>query len=149
VRPGAARIAVDAARLLVGGRLLVGALALALTESGRQEFARHGLPDTLRLVLSGAEALASVLFMLPISSSRGAPPLLLVLAAAMALHVAVGESPVPLIAWASAVLPLLRGAEALRGIAGQGRALPRDRHRGLPAAHPGAAAAGGRGRGLR
>jgi len=106
VSRGSLSLGLTLGHLLVGARLLVPALAVAFTDAGRQAFARHGLGDGPRLLLSGAEIVAALLFMFPATAGVGAPLLLLVLTGAAGLHVAVGQRAWGLAPWAASVLGL-------------------------------------------
>jgi DoxX-like family len=71
-------------------------------------FARHGLPNALRLGLGWAEVLAAVLFLAPPTVVLGACCLLVVFAGAMAIHVLHGQFEVGgLLVYAAAALTVL------------------------------------------
>jgi hypothetical protein len=71
------------------------ALHLALLPSARESFADTGLPDEVRLLLAWSEVAAAVAFAIPRFVVTGGLLLALVLAAAAALHIYLGEAPPP------------------------------------------------------
>jgi len=93
-------------RAVLGGWLLVPSVGLAASPHAAAAFARYGHSDFVRLALAGSEIAAIVLFLVPRTAALGEAALLLVFAAAAALHVRAGESPALLVVYAALVILL-------------------------------------------
>jgi DoxX-like protein len=61
-------------------------LLLAFAPGGRHQFARTGMPDLLRMVLSGGEIIGAALFLIPPKVVRGAWLLIIIFVGAIAVH---------------------------------------------------------------
>jgi len=94
-------------RVVLGAVLLLGAcleVAHAATAAG----AAHDLPPAwARLTIAWSEIVAAILFLVAPTVRIGAFLLLAVLAAAVAIHLAHGQSPAALLVYAAAVLVVL------------------------------------------
>jgi uncharacterized membrane protein YphA (DoxX/SURF4 family) len=75
----------------VGPVVLIEALHFALSPATAAHFARSGLPLWIRPALGWVEAAAAILFLLPAAARVGGCGLLLTFAAAVAIHVHLGE----------------------------------------------------------
>lgn len=114
-------------RILVAAPLLIGAAFLTFQPAAIRAFARTGLPDSARVLLSSAEITASILFMLPRTVYVGGFGLLAVLAAAMglhaALHLGVGLQPLFFVLVAALLLAEFRAGRGARRRPAAGAAL--------------------------
>jgi len=84
---------------VLGLYLIVLSLLLAFHPRAIESFARTGYPDRVRLLLAWSETLTATLFLIPRAFWVGAWSLLAVLAGAAALHIILGENPVPLLVY--------------------------------------------------
>ena len=97
--------AIIALRWAVGLVVLVEALHFALSPAMAAHFARTGLPLWIRPALGWLEAVAAILVLIPATGRAGGYGLLLTLAAAVALHIHLGDYGVgALIVYAAAVI---------------------------------------------
>jgi hypothetical protein len=93
--------------LVLGAVLLLGA-SLEVTHARVASDAAQGLPPVwARLTIAWTEIVAAVLFLVTPTLRIGALLLLAVLASAVAIHLAHGQSPAALVVYAAAVLVVL------------------------------------------
>jgi DoxX-like family len=92
-------------RWALGLVVLVEALHFALSRGAAAHFARTGLPLWIRRLLAWLETVAAILFLVPASARAGGYALLLTFAAAVGLHLHLGDYGVgALIAYAAAAI---------------------------------------------
>lgn len=104
-------IAMVTLRLVLGIAVVVQSLFFLYGEESAAFFARHGLPNGLRLALGWTEIAAAVLFLLPPTLVVGSWSLLVVFAGALAIHIVHGQYQVGgLLVYAAAVLAVLAHA---------------------------------------
>lgn len=102
-------------RLVLGIVVLTQSFAFLFGGDSAKFFARHGLPDVIRLILGWGEVVAAILFLLPPTLVIGAWSLLAVFAVAIFLHLAHGQFEVGgLAVYSAAVLVVLVSHEPRR-----------------------------------
>lgn len=84
-------VALVTMRLVLGLVVLVQSFLFLYGGEAAKFLARHGLPDSIRLVLGWSEVAAAILFLLPPTIVVGAWSLLVIFAAAILLHLAHGQ----------------------------------------------------------
>lgn len=99
------RIPIVTLRWALGLVVLVEALRFAVSPAMAAHFARTGLPLWIRPMLGWGEAVAALLFLVPVTRFVGGYALLLTFGAAVALHIHLGDYGVgSLIVYATAVI---------------------------------------------
>lgn len=102
-------------RVVLGIVVLAQSFAFLFVGDSAKLFARHGLPDVIRLTLGWCEVVAAILFLLPPTLVLGAWSLLVVFAVAIFLHLAHGQFEVGgLAVYSAAVLVVLVSHEPRR-----------------------------------
>ena len=102
-------------RLVLGIVVLAQSFAFLFGGDSAKFFARHGLPDAVRLILGWGEVVAAILFLVPPTLVMGAWSLLAVFAVAIFLHLAHGQFEVGgLVVYSAAVLVVLASHEPRR-----------------------------------
>jgi len=115
--PERRQVAVTALRLVLGLVILIQSFLFLFGAESANFFARHGVPNVVRLILGWGEIGAAFFFLLPPTVVIGAWALLVVFAAAILLHVLHGQFEVGcLFIYAAAVCVVLANRKA-----GQGR----------------------------
>lgn len=115
--PNRKQIPLTALRLVLGLVVLIQSFQFLFSADSANFFARHGLPNAVRLLLGWTEIGAALLFLLPPTMAIGACALLVVFAAAILLHVLHGQFEIGgLFIYAAAVWVVLADSKA-----GQGR----------------------------
>jgi uncharacterized membrane protein YphA (DoxX/SURF4 family) len=101
-------IAIIVLRLVLGLVVLAQSFIFLFGGDSTKFFARHGLPDAIRLVLGWSEVVAAILFLLPPTLAVGAWFLLAVFAGAIFLHLVHGQfEVVGLLVYCAAVFVVL------------------------------------------
>ena len=85
------RFAVPALRWTLGLVVLIESFQEAFLPVAIQQFAKTGLPQWVRLALSGTEIVAAILFIVPLTSVIGGYALIVIFAFAAALHFLHGQ----------------------------------------------------------
>ena len=102
-------------RLVLGLVVLAQSFAFLFGGDAAKFFARHGLPDAVRLILGWCEVVAAILFLFSPTLVLGAWFLLIVFAVAIFLHLAHGQFEVGgLAVYSAAVLVVLVSHEPRR-----------------------------------
>ena len=108
MNPTRKEIAIIVLRLVLGLVVLAQSFIFLFGGDSAKFFARHGLPDAIRLVLGWSEVVAAILFLLTPTLAVGARFLLAVFAGAIFLHLVHGQFEVGgLLAYCAAVLVVL------------------------------------------
>lgn len=98
-------MAIIVLRLVLGLVVLAQSFIFLFGGESAGFFARHGLPDAIRLILGWSEVVAAILFLLPPTLVVGAWFLLAVFAGAISLHLLHGQFEVgALLVYSAAVL---------------------------------------------
>jgi len=119
--PDRKQMAVTALRLVLGLVVLIQSFLFLFGAESTKFFARHGVPNVVRLVLGWSEIGAAFFFLLPPTVAIGAWALLVVFAAAILLHVLHGQFEVGgLFIYAAAVWVVLANRKAGHGQAPAG-----------------------------
>jgi uncharacterized membrane protein YphA (DoxX/SURF4 family) len=105
-------IAIIVLRLVLGLVVLAQSFIFLFGGESVKFFARHALPDAIRLILGWSEVVAAILFLLPPTLVVGAWCLLAVFAGAIFLHLMHGQFEVGgLLVYSAAVLVVLVSRE--------------------------------------
>jgi hypothetical protein len=116
MNPRLKRIAVDGLRWTLGLVVLFESCRLAFWPSQIHAFSKSGLPAWIRPGLAGSEIVATVLFLVPLTSTVGSYLLLLVFLLAALVHVLHGQYDVGVLAvYSMAVLVSLAHRQDARG----------------------------------
>ncbi len=91
MNPNLRRFAVPALRWTLGLVVLIESFQEAFSPAAIQHFAKIGLPQWVRLTLSGTEIIAAILFLVPLTSVIGGYALIVIFAFAAALHFLHGQ----------------------------------------------------------
>ncbi|SRR5213080_3831765 len=109
-------IAVPGLRIALGLVVLLESVHFALSAAAGHHFARTGLPQWIRPALGWSEAVAALLFLVPVTTDVGGYALLAIFAIAIAIHFQGGDSSIGgLIVFAMAVLVCITHRERLYG----------------------------------
>jgi hypothetical protein len=84
-------IAVPGLRLALGLVVLLESVHFALSPAAAHDFAQTGLPQWIRPVLGWTEAVAALFFLVPVTTLIGGSALVLIFAAAIAIHFQAGD----------------------------------------------------------
>jgi putative oxidoreductase len=108
-------VALVVLRLILGMVVLIQSFLFLYGGESAAFFARHGLPDAVRLILGWSEVVAAVLFLVPITTVVGAWLLLVVFAGAILLHILHGQYEVGgLLVYSAAVYVVLAFRDSRR-----------------------------------
>jgi DoxX-like family len=98
-------IAVPGLRWALGLVVLLESVHFALSPAAARHFPQTGLPQWIRPALAWSEAVAAVLFLIPISTAAGGYALLLIFTFAIVIHLHAGDFSVGgLVVYAMAVV---------------------------------------------
>ena len=107
-------IAVPGLRLALGVVVLLESVHFALSAAAAHHFAQTGLPQWIRLALGWSEAVAALLFLVPITTMIGGSALVVIFAVAIAIHFQVGDFGIGgLIVYSMAVIVCMAHRERL------------------------------------
>jgi hypothetical protein len=84
-------IAVPALRLAVGVVVLLESVHFALSPAAAHHFVQTGSPQWIRPALAWSEAVAALLFLVPITTVIGGSALVVIFAIAIAIHLQAGD----------------------------------------------------------